>query len=112
LRQRLFCPESTSDTGSHHRIEYAEFDRSVKESGFEAEFYVAEHVRKKLQTKLSVVGDVLVKAVETVPLALKQLNSALIILKKQPSRRTMVAPVQPLRIESEAAPMGVLQSHA
>jgi len=112
IRQRLFCPESTSDTGSHHRIEYAEFDRSVRQSGFQAEFYVAEHVRKKLHTKFSVVGDALVKAVESVPLALKQLNSALIILKKQPSRRIVPMPIQPLHIESESAPMGALQSHA
>ncbi len=112
IRQRFFCPESTSDTGSHHRIEYAEFDRSVKKAGFGAEFYVAEHVREKLHNKFSAFGDMLVQAVEQVPLALKQLNSALIILKKEPANRSFAMPIQPLRIESETAPLGVLQSHA
>ncbi|MDB6058297.1 MAG: type 11 methyltransferase [Verrucomicrobiales bacterium] len=112
LRQRLFCPESTSDTGSHHRIEYAEFDASVKKAGFEAEFYVAEHVRKKLNTKFSVVGDLVVHAIESVPLALKQLNSALIVLKKQRSRRSYIAPIEQLHVESGTVPMGALQSHA
>ena len=112
LRQRLFCPESTSDTGSHHRIEYADFDRSVKEAGFEAEFYVAEHVRKKLNNKFSVVGDMVVHAIESVPLALKQLNSALIILTKQPARRSYAVPIQSLQIENEPVSMGALQSHA
>jgi ubiquinone/menaquinone biosynthesis C-methylase UbiE/uncharacterized protein YbaR (Trm112 family) len=112
IRQRLFCPESTSDTGSHHRIEYADFDRSVKKAGFTAEFYVAEHVRKNLNNKFSKVGDMVVHAIERVPLALKQLNSALIILKKHPAKRSFAVPIQPLRIESETAPMGALQSHA
>jgi ubiquinone/menaquinone biosynthesis C-methylase UbiE/uncharacterized protein YbaR (Trm112 family) len=112
IRQRLFCPESTSDTGSHHRIEYAEFDRAVEHAGFEAEFYVAEHVRKQLHNRLSVVGDMMVHAIESVPLALKQLNSALIVLSKQPVRRTVAMPIQPLRIETESAPLGVLQGQA
>jgi ubiquinone/menaquinone biosynthesis C-methylase UbiE/uncharacterized protein YbaR (Trm112 family) len=112
IRQRLFCPESTSDTGSHHRIEYAEFDRAVETSGFDAEFYVAEHVRKQLNNKFSRVGEMVVHAIEWLPVALKQLNSALIILKKQPSKRTIPLPIQPMRIESEAAPMGAMQSHA
>jgi ubiquinone/menaquinone biosynthesis C-methylase UbiE/uncharacterized protein YbaR (Trm112 family) len=112
IRQRLFCPESTSDTGSHHRIEYAEFDRAVKESGFKAELYVAEHVRKKLHTKFSKLGDVMVQAVERVPMALKQLNSALIILKKEPSRRKVAVPIQSLPVERETTSMGALQSHA
>lgn len=112
IRQRLFCPEDTTDTGSHHRIEYVDFDRAVKKNGFTAEFYVAEHVRKNLSRKLPVVGDLMIHAIESVPLALKQLNSALIILKKQPTRRSYAVPIQPVRIESEPVSAGALQSHA
>jgi SAM-dependent methyltransferase len=86
LRQSLFNRESESDTGSHHQIPYTEFEARAREAGFRLEFYLAQHVRKKLQDKLpGSAGSLLAKSFENFPAMLKQLNSALIILKKDPS---------------------------
>lgn len=83
LRQDWAPDEAASDTGSHHRIAYTEFETAAQEAGFSLEFLVADHVRQKLVHRLGRSGEWAVKLFETVPFALKQLNSALIIMKKE-----------------------------
>ncbi len=88
FRQWLFKDESVSDTGSHHEIPYADFEDAVAEHGFDIQYYVADHVRRKLEQKLSPsIGGLVVKTFEMLPISLKQLNSALIILKKPATER-------------------------
>lgn len=91
IRQWLFKDETVSDTGSHHAIAYADFEDAVGRNGFRIEYYVADHVRKKLEEKLTPsIGGLVVKTFEMLPISLKQLNSALIILTKPTSARTAV----------------------
>lgn len=72
-----------TDLGSHHDIPYTEFEAAVKRCGFKADFYVADHVSKSLERRLSKpLGQLANKIFETFPLALKQLKSALVILTK------------------------------
>ncbi len=81
LRQKLFRNGPITDGGSHHRIKYSEFERSARAAGFTVEYHVAEHVRRRLEEKLpKSIGRWAADAFELAPLALKQLNSALIIL--------------------------------
>jgi ubiquinone/menaquinone biosynthesis C-methylase UbiE/uncharacterized protein YbaR (Trm112 family) len=83
LRQSLFNREATSDTGSHHQIRYADFERAVNATGFGSHYFLAAHVRSQLQKKFSPrLGNWLANAIEHVPFVLKQLNSALILLSK------------------------------
>ncbi len=91
FRQWLFKDESVSDTGSHHAIAYADFEDAVQENGFRIQYFVADHVRKKLEEKLSPqLGGLVVKTFELLPISLKQLNSALIILTKPAAQRVPV----------------------
>lgn len=83
LRHRLFPAGQASDTGSHHAIAYADFEKSVRENGFQLEYFVAEHVRQKLKSKLpNALSDFSVALTEQFPSLLKQLNSALVLLRK------------------------------
>ena len=83
IRQWFFKDESVSDTGSHHAIAYADFEDAVDRHGFRIQYFVADHVRRKLEEKLSPsIGGLVVKTFEALPISLKQLNSALIILTK------------------------------
>lgn len=82
LRQKFFRGDSTTDEGSHHRIKYSEFERAARGAGFTLEYHVADHVRRQLEEKLpGAMGRLTANAFEMAPLALKQLNSALVILK-------------------------------
>ncbi len=76
LRHKIFPPGEASDTGSHHSIPYSDFENAVRQNKFEIKYFVAEHVRKKLKVPGAV------SLLETFPALLKQLNSALIILRK------------------------------
>lgn len=76
LRHRIFPPGEASDTGSHHSIPYSDFEKAVRTTGFELQYFVADHVRKKLRIPGAVA------LIEQFPALLKQLNSALIILRK------------------------------
>ncbi len=76
LRHRIFPPGEPSDTGSHHSIPYSDFEKAVEQYGFDLKYFVADHVRKKLK----VPGATAV--LEQFPSLLKQMNSALIILRK------------------------------
>jgi SAM-dependent methyltransferase/uncharacterized protein YbaR (Trm112 family) len=101
LRQTVFAKKEGSDTGSHHQVPYADFETDAHQAGFKVEFFVADHVRQKLRQKLSrSLGDLAVRALETMPIALKQLNSALIVLtkdgaRKAPAARPVVAVQEP-----------------
>ncbi|HZM01658.1 MAG TPA: methyltransferase domain-containing protein [Candidatus Saccharimonadales bacterium] len=89
LRQTVFAKKEGSDTGSHHQIPYADFDAAARQAGFQIDFFVADHVRQKLRQKLpALLSSWVVGALETVPGALKQLNSALIILTKEEGAKT------------------------
>ncbi|MFN7137788.1 MAG: class I SAM-dependent methyltransferase [Limisphaerales bacterium] len=88
FRQKLFNQGSATDTGSHHTVPYSEFEREIRDAGFKAEYYVAHHVREKLQTRYATgVAEMVVNTLERFPVLLKQLNSALIILTKESSPR-------------------------
>lgn len=83
LRHRIFPPGEASDTGSHHAIAYSEFENAVKRNGFRAEYFVAEHVRQKLAAKIpEAPAKLAVGLFEIFPAFLKQLNSALVLLRK------------------------------
>lgn len=91
VRQRVFNNGSETDTGSHHTVHYSEFEKEIREAGFKAKFYVAHHIKNKLETRYSpALADVAVNTLEKFPFLLKQLNSALILLTKEPAnaRRT------------------------
>jgi ubiquinone/menaquinone biosynthesis C-methylase UbiE/uncharacterized protein YbaR (Trm112 family) len=93
VRQRVFSRGESTDGGSHHTIHYSEFDNAVKNLGFEVDYFVAEHVARKLDEKLpKVVSKTAVRTLEAFPFLLKQLNSALITMRK------------PGRIHSELRP--------
>lgn len=101
LRQKFFSQESVTDTGSHHTIEYSDFEKAVAEAGFAVEYFVAQHVQEKLKKNLSKgLGDLVVRTMETFPLSLKQLNSALIILTKPTTHRR--APEEELSLVAPA----------
>lgn len=76
LRHRLFQKEESKNGSSHHSIPYSDFEKAAKEIGFKVNYYVANHVCKKM----SIPGATAL--LETFPTLLKQLNSALIILRK------------------------------
>src|SRR5581483_11437767 len=81
LRHRLFPETDCDDTGSHHQIQYTEFERLAHDAGFDIKYYVAEHVRAKLRQKLGgPLSGLAVSAIEGCPALLKQLKSALILL--------------------------------
>jgi SAM-dependent methyltransferase len=83
LRHRIFPPGEASDTGSHHAIAYSDFENAVKRNGFWAEYFVAEHVRQKLNAKFSrTLSNLGIVSLEIFPALLKQLNSALVLLRK------------------------------
>jgi hypothetical protein len=83
LRHKIFTPEDPTDHGSHHAIWYSDFDAAVKKAGFNADYFVADHVRQKLTTRFSrTIANGVVAVAESFPPLLKQLNSALIVLKK------------------------------
>jgi SAM-dependent methyltransferase len=91
LRQKLFPGGEVTDGGSHHTIAYRDFQRQARGAGFGVEYFLADHVRQKLKHKLSEsVGGLVANTLEAVPSALKQLNSALIVLTK-PARQIDVA---------------------
>ncbi|MDB6052785.1 MAG: type 11 methyltransferase [Verrucomicrobiales bacterium] len=83
LRQKVFVAESATDTGSHHTIPYAEFEKSVENHGYQISYFVAAHVQEKLAAKLGKgMSSLIVNTMEKFPITLKQLNSALILLQK------------------------------
>jgi ubiquinone/menaquinone biosynthesis C-methylase UbiE/uncharacterized protein YbaR (Trm112 family) len=96
IRQKFFNNEEATDTGSHHTIAYSDFEQAIQKRGFSIQYFVAHHVRKQLEKKLSpALGEMAVKAIERFPLSLKQLNSALIILTKPRTvKRTIAKPQQ------------------
>jgi SAM-dependent methyltransferase/uncharacterized protein YbaR (Trm112 family) len=87
LRHRIFPPGEATDTGSHHSIAYSEFEKASRENGFHIQYFVAEHVRQKLKTRLPGVSGLAVRIVERYPILLKQLNSALVLLQKPETHR-------------------------
>jgi SAM-dependent methyltransferase/uncharacterized protein YbaR (Trm112 family) len=90
LRQTVFAKKEGSDTGSHHQVPYTDFEEAARQTGFRVQFFVADHVRQKLRQKLSKpLGDWAVHAFEAMPVALKQLNSALILLTKENAPKTL-----------------------
>jgi len=101
FRHRMFPSGQSSDTGSHHCIPYVEFEKASRSNGFSSSYFVADHVRKRLEGKLApALGGLLVRALETFPSTLKQLNSALILLRKtSPSTR----PTQGVKVLAETA---------
>ena len=91
LRQKFFPAGEVTDFGSHHEIPYREFEEMVKQTGFKLRYHVAHHVGKSLEQKLSSgLGKLAAKVFETIPIALQQLNSALVILTK-PGTQTNAA---------------------
>jgi SAM-dependent methyltransferase len=94
IRQRIFPAGQNTDGGSHHTIHYDEFEQGLRRTGFQHRYFVAHHVRTSLKKVLSPnVGRAVVRALEKFPISLKQLNSALIILRKpEVHRRPAPAP--------------------
>ena len=83
LRHRIFPAGESSDTGSHHSIAYSDFQNAVRQTGFATKYFVANHVRQKLNHKLSdSISTHAIALLERFPVLLKQLNSALILLRK------------------------------
>lgn len=76
LRHKIFPPGEPSDTGSHHSIPYPDFENAVRQNNFQIKYFVADHVRKKLKIPGAIA------LFEQFPALLKQMNSALIILRK------------------------------
>jgi ubiquinone/menaquinone biosynthesis C-methylase UbiE/uncharacterized protein YbaR (Trm112 family) len=83
LRQRIFSTGEQTDFGSHHAIPYSDFEKAVGQNKFQIQYFVADHVRQNLRRKLpDVVRKPILDLIERYPILLKQLNSALIFLKK------------------------------
>lgn len=97
LRHRIFPPGEASDTGSHHAIAYSDFEKSVRQNGFQLQYSVAEHVRQKLTAKLSSpAANAAISLVERFPVLLKQLNSALVLLRKPETHRARTTQTSPI----------------
>jgi ubiquinone/menaquinone biosynthesis C-methylase UbiE/uncharacterized protein YbaR (Trm112 family) len=103
IRQRLFARGEVSDTGSHHTIPYGEFERAVRDHDFTAQYFLADHVRKQLGQKLGPVGGLLAWTFEQCPFAIKQLNSALILLRKTTTQKFAAPAMAQPQFESVAA---------
>ncbi|MEO7298136.1 MAG: methyltransferase domain-containing protein [Verrucomicrobiota bacterium] len=82
LRHRLFAGAEATDGGSHHSIPYSDFEKAAKQYGFGLQYFVADHVRQKLLPGA-------VQLLETFPVLLKQMNSALIILSKPEAEKSL-----------------------
>ena len=103
IRQKLFRNDATTDSGSHHSIAYGDFERSAAGAGFDVKYFVAHHVRKALERNLTTgLGNLIATAIEMVPISLKQLNSALVLLRKEAA----AIPVA----ETEVSPCGTVLS--
>jgi len=88
-----FAPHQHSDTGSHHDVAYRDFEAAATRAGFSVRYALAQHVRDRLQAALAVpLGGLFAAAFERFPLLLKQLNSAVVLLRKPgPSMAGMAA---------------------
>lgn len=82
LRQKLLPRGPVTDFGSHHDIPYAAFEQAARDAGFKVRYLLAHHVRQSLKARLRRLGDLVAFTMERFPLALKQLNSALVLLDK------------------------------
>ncbi|MEO5803905.1 MAG: methyltransferase domain-containing protein [Verrucomicrobiota bacterium] len=79
LRHKIFPPGEATDTGSHHSILYSDFEKAVEQNQFDIQYFFAHHMREKLRRT---IPNAVLGFVEQFPILLKQLNSALILLKK------------------------------
>jgi ubiquinone/menaquinone biosynthesis C-methylase UbiE/uncharacterized protein YbaR (Trm112 family) len=78
-----FSPHEHSDTGSHHDVAYHDFEAAAKRAGFSVRYALAQHVRDRLQAVLAApLGGLFAATFERFPLLLKQLNSAVVLLRK------------------------------
>ncbi len=116
VRHRLMPAGECSDTGSHHAIPYTAFEEAAHEAGFAVSYALAEHVRVTLRRKLpGPVAGLAARTLES-PGLLKQLNSALILMRKTNSvppamagRADSARPAaQAAAPETEAAPPVVM----
>jgi ubiquinone/menaquinone biosynthesis C-methylase UbiE len=92
LRHRFFPHENHSDTGSHHDVSYGDFEVAARRAGFSVRYYLAQHVKDRVQTTfLAPLGGLFEATLERFPTLLKQLNSAVVILNKAAASRPLLA---------------------
>jgi len=69
--------------GSHHDIQYRRFERTCREVGFEVSYRLAGHVTDRLEKAIGRTATRLAgRVMESNPFLIKQLNSALVYLRK------------------------------
>ena len=87
-RQRFFSKGIVTDEGSHHTVDYSDLESAARRAGFQIHYQVAGHVQQKIEQHLPrPLARGAVAILERFPIALKQLNSALVLLEKPPSER-------------------------
>jgi ubiquinone/menaquinone biosynthesis C-methylase UbiE/uncharacterized protein YbaR (Trm112 family) len=86
IRQKLLPKKDAhteTDLGSHHDVDYSEFERTARGFGFEVEYQVAEHIRHQLRDMMTyAIGNAAISLMEKFPICIKQLYSALVLLRK------------------------------
>jgi SAM-dependent methyltransferase/uncharacterized protein YbaR (Trm112 family) len=83
LKHRLFPHAGHTDTGSHHDVAYGDFEAAARRAGFSVGYSLTQHVKDRMEAALpGPLGRWLAAAFERCPLLLKQLNSAVVILRK------------------------------
>ncbi len=82
LRHWLFDSRDRDEQGAHHKISYTQFERAARQVGFEVSYAVPAHVEKRLNFLFPMGVSRLVWLMEWLPLLLKQLNSAVVTLRR------------------------------
>jgi SAM-dependent methyltransferase/uncharacterized protein YbaR (Trm112 family) len=86
LKHRFFPHAAHSDTGSHHDVAYGDFEAAARRAGLSVRYFLAQHVKDRVRANVvAPLGGWLAATFERIPLLLKQLNSAAVLLRKAPS---------------------------
>ena len=94
LKHRFF-PHAHSDTGSHHDVAYGDFEAAARRAGFAVRYALAQHVRDRMRSGWTgPLGGWAATVFERFPVLLKQLNSAVVLLRKveRPAAASRPAP--------------------
>jgi SAM-dependent methyltransferase/uncharacterized protein YbaR (Trm112 family) len=83
LKHRYFPHADHTDTGSHHDVAYVDFEAAAARAGFSLRYALAQHVKDRMRRAWpDPMGGFVAATFERFPPLLKQLNSAVVLLRK------------------------------
>lgn len=92
LKHRFFPHADHTDTGSHHDVAYGDFEAAAARAGFSVRYALAQHVKDRVRAAWPApFGGWVAAAFEQFPPLLKQLNSAVVLLRKPAETRARPA---------------------